>query len=84
MTTNSFVVLDAKGAFWDGQEWTQEVALAKQFHNSPDAYADAALAASCLRRLGHVCNVAYLGLGKRVVRPATKIDGGEVPGARPV
>lgn len=55
-----FVILSLTGLFWDGKEWVPEVEKARQFSGPPDAYADCALAVSCLRRLGHVCSVAYI------------------------
>ena len=60
MSGGCFVVLSAEGLFWDGGGWVRDGARARGFSEGPDAYADCALAASCLRRLGHLCNVAYL------------------------
>ena len=54
-----FVVLSSRGLFWDGEGWGGRE-QARAFRGGPDAYADCALAVSCLRKLGVACNVAYL------------------------
>ncbi len=60
MLGGCFVVLSSFGFFWDGDSWVAEMAKARRFSGPPDAYADCALAVSCLRRLGHICSVAYI------------------------
>jgi hypothetical protein len=47
-----FVVLRVDGLFWDGKDWTAKRTEVRQSAGPPDAYADCALAVSCLGRLG--------------------------------
>jgi hypothetical protein len=60
MVKVAFVVLSASGSFWDGEGWVADSEFARRFDGPSDAYADASLAASCLRRLGHACSVGFL------------------------
>ncbi len=65
---DGFVVMRTDWMLWDGEAWVADAAGARVFREGADAYADCALAVSCLRRLGHRCNVAYLpGRGVRAV-----------------
>jgi hypothetical protein len=58
-----FVVISSTGLFWDGQGWGPRE-VARCFSDPPDAYADCALAVSCLRKLGVACEVGYVPRGR--------------------
>jgi hypothetical protein len=59
-----FLVIRDDGHYWDGDGWTRDVRHARFFTNPPDAYADCALAVSCLRKLREACEVAYVPRGR--------------------
>lgn len=70
-----FCVLREDGMLWTGHDWTWKEKEARIFSGPPDAYADCALAVSCLRKLGHACSVAYI-----PERTSPKIEGLQLPG----
>ena len=55
-----FLIVNDAGLFWDGARWLPQWEGARHFDVPPDAYADCALAVSCLRKLGTACHVAYV------------------------
>lgn len=62
-----YLVLGTDGRFWGGWGWTRDLGRAKLWAGA-EAEADAGLAASCLRRLGHACEVEFLsGLGLKAL-----------------
>ena len=73
-----FVVIGEDGRFWNGSGWVEDGAAARRFTDAADAYADCALAVSCLRRLGRPCNVGFIG---GPVGAAPQVEAVELPGA---